>query len=61
MPVRSKYDEFVVNKCVYRNDLPTVTKYVLRLMLAILHMNMFFGGQAGITTNLGADTDMTFT
>jgi hypothetical protein len=38
-----QYDEHVDNKCVYRNDLLTVTKYVLWLILTILHEHIFQG------------------
>ena len=36
-----QYDELVDNKCVYRNDLLTVTKYVLRLIPTIFHEHIF--------------------
>lgn len=52
-----EYDEIGENKCVYRNDLLTVTKYVLR-SFALLSLSMYFFArreQKGVTTDLGTD------
>ena len=52
-----EYDEIGENKCVYRNDLLTVTKCVLRsfafLPLSVLFF--VFREQKGVTTDLGTD------
>ena len=52
-----EYDEIGENKCVYRNDLLTVTKYVLRNS-AFLPLSVCFLArreQKGVTTDLGTD------
>ena len=51
------YDEIAENKCVYRNDLLTVTKCVLRnFVLMPLSVCFFaFREQKGVTTDLGTD------
>ena len=52
-----EYDEIGENKCVYRNDLLTVTKYVLRSS-AFLPLSVCFLArreQKGVTTDLGTD------
>jgi DNA-directed RNA polymerase II subunit RPB9 len=51
------YDEIAENKCVYRNDLLTVTKCVLRsFVLMQLSVCFFvFREQKGVTTDLGTD------
>lgn len=52
------YDEIAENKCVYRNDLLTVTKCVLRSFVLIpLSVCFFFAfrEQKGVTTDLGTD------
>jgi len=52
-----EYDEIGENKCVYRNDLLTVTKYVLRSFAFLLFIVWFFAcrEQKGVTTDLGTD------
>lgn len=52
-----QYDEIGENKCVYRNDLLTVTKCVLRrFVFASLNVRFFaVREQKGVTTDLGTD------
>ncbi|KAJ6466930.1 hypothetical protein C8R45DRAFT_480735 [Mycena sanguinolenta] len=47
------YDELVENKCVYRNDLLTVTKYVCQF--SSLRWPTSLREQVGVTTDLGSD------
>ena len=52
-----QYDEIADNKCVYRNDLLTVTKCVPRNSV-FLPLSVFFFAfreQKGVTTDLGTD------
>ena len=52
-----EYDEIGENKCVYRNDLLTVTKYVLRsfVLLPPSAYCFVFREQKGVTNDLGTD------
>ena len=52
-----QYDEIGENKCVYRNDLLTVTKCVLRRLAFLPFTLSFFAlrEQKGVTTDLGTD------
>jgi hypothetical protein len=49
------YDESGDNKCVYRNDLLTVTKCDLCPILVNSMLRGYFREQVGVTTDLGSD------
>lgn len=50
-----QYDEIGENMCVYRNDLVTVTKWVVQLIGFVLLTDPVCREQAGVTIDLGHD------
>lgn len=53
-----QYDELVDNKCVYRNDLLTVTKCVFVMYVCHFFWPHVLREQVGVTTDLGADATL---